>query len=926
MANTVSILSYANTFGELVTNINAVAKENNDLAANNYVKSTGTLFLNDNSLGLQVQNNAIIQGGLQVQGIGSSAYVQNNLRVDQQVYFTNTTLGLTNSGQANIGGPLYALSSANSIIASNNVSVGGNTFTVGSIYTANNLSVAKSATIGSSMLVLGAANVANTLTVTQNVHVTDTTDTDKLVSRISTTATSYVTGLLDAGLAFAQLNNGSANTMTINNGYISTIRANNLINTTSLLAGSVTTPLVTANVANVISTIDAPNATAFIKNVVVGDQLSVSGNFVINGSTIYNSNTFTLNAGSGIGMTSEFIVNRGIANAAIRWNEPQSFWDINDIITDTYYRIITEQQITDSLTSQSNILASSAFAANSLNNLINGANTYLQSVVGSAGSFANGAFYRANAAFASANNVAPQIVPAFNQANSGYARANTSANLFVGTSGQGSPLNGAFTFASNNGIKLEGSSNTLYVSTSQDLRTTATPTFNSLVLNAPLAVNQGGTGGQSAGDGLKNLLPTTVGVSAGQVLATTGGGGGSFYWTTAASGGGAGGATPGTSILSSRTFAIANSNQTIFTNLPTYVPGASQLRVFIDGVRQFPSEYTETSNTSIQLSAATNPGSTLMFEVDGYYVNPYYANNITYGPATGAIAPSANTIQLAIDSLEARKATLASPQFTGVPLSVTAPLGTSNSWIATTGFVSAFANANYTLSHSITGNAGSVTNGVYTNGSYTDPAWLTISKAKVGLNNVDNTADANKSVYYASFTGALATGNSYTMNYLNISAASGEAQLSLTFSGQSYATYFYKNSGTALGFYSPQLGSLFTLDYSGNFTAKANITAYSDESLKKNWRALPTDFVQQLAQLKSGIYDRTDGDLTQVGVGAQSLQKFMPNAVVEGADGKLAVAYGNAALVSSVELAKVIVDMQDTIKQLQAEIEVLKGK
>jgi hypothetical protein len=45
-----------------------------------------------------------------------------------------------------------------------------------------------------------------------------------------------------------------------------------------------------------------------------------------------------------------------------------------------------------------------------------------------------------------------------------------------------------------------------------------------------------------------------------------------------------------------------------------------------------------------------------------------------------------------------------------------------------------------TFGISITGNAGSVTNGLYSNQSYSDPSWLTITKAKVGLGNVENTA------------------------------------------------------------------------------------------------------------------------------------------------------------------------------------------
>ena len=58
-----------------------------------------------------------------------------------------------------------------------------------------------------------------------------------------------------------------------------------------------------------------------------------------------------------------------------------------------------------------------------------------------------------------------------------------------------------------------------------------------------------------------------------------------------------------------------------------------------------------------------------------------------------------------------------------------------------------------TIQGSITGNAGTVTNGVVTTGSYSDPSWLTISKSKVGLSNVDNTADANKNVLYATTAG-----------------------------------------------------------------------------------------------------------------------------------------------------------------------------
>ncbi len=44
------------------------------------------------------------------------------------------------------------------------------------------------------------------------------------------------------------------------------------------------------------------------------------------------------------------------------------------------------------------------------------------------------------------------------------------------------------------------------------------------------------------------------------------------------------------------------------------------------------------------------------------------------------------------------------------------------------------------FSGNLTGNASTVTNGVYTTGSYSDPSWLILSKSKVGLGNVENTA------------------------------------------------------------------------------------------------------------------------------------------------------------------------------------------
>jgi hypothetical protein len=112
----------------------------------------------------------------------------------------------------------------------------------------------------------------------------------------------------------------------------------------------------------------------------------------------------------------------------------------------------------------------------------------------------------------------------------------------------------------------------------------------------------------------------------------------------------------------------------------------------------------------------------------------------------------------------------------------------------------------------------------------------------------------------------------------------------------------------------------------GNITATANITAYSDERLKTNWQPMPENYVTRLAQVKVGIYDRIDGDkITQVGVSAQSFQKLLPEAILTAKDEMqtLSVSYGNAALASSVELAKEVVELRARVATLEALIEKL---
>jgi hypothetical protein len=178
----------------------------------------------------------------------------------------------------------------------------------------------------------------------------------------------------------------------------------------------------------------------------------------------------------------------------------------------------------------------------------------------------------------------------------------------------------------------------------------------------PIGTAYGGTGATSTsgvGGALDNLLPS--GEQTGYVLTTSGAG--SYYW---AAGSGGGGVTVGQSLTTLRQSNAIVSNTTVIGLAGiSYTPGAGQLRVYVNGVRQFPAAYTETSNVSYTLSANVVSGDTVFAEIDAFSSFNNYAN-LTYASNVGNIAASGLTVQSAIESLENNKSPLSNPVFSGV--------------------------------------------------------------------------------------------------------------------------------------------------------------------------------------------------------------------------------------------------------------------
>lgn len=164
-------------------------------------------------------------------------------------------------------------------------------------------------------------------------------------------------------------------------------------------------------------------------------------------------------------------------------------------------------------------------------------------------------------------------------------------------------------------------------------------------------------------------------------------------------------------------------------------------------------------------------------------------------------------------------------------------------------------------------------------------------------------------------------GNGRTVSgSLSASVATTNGNLHLD-SGSDKGMYLNYYSGTAGFFFgNGASGTIGTITNAGALTMNNNITAYSDERLKKDWSPLPADFIERLAKVKAGTYTRIDGGERQAGSSAQEWQTLLPEVVMEGTDEAktLSLAYGNAALVAAVKLAERVVALEARIAALEA--------
>jgi hypothetical protein len=104
MANTVNILSYANTFGDWMINTNQIADELNRLSKGTYTVE-GTLILNGANVGLQVSNTALFTGNVLITRTGTPLQVTHSASIGANLSVGGTLTANNLSVTSSIGGP-----------------------------------------------------------------------------------------------------------------------------------------------------------------------------------------------------------------------------------------------------------------------------------------------------------------------------------------------------------------------------------------------------------------------------------------------------------------------------------------------------------------------------------------------------------------------------------------------------------------------------------------------------------------------------------------------------------------------------------------------------------------------------------------------------------------------------------------------------
>ena len=244
-----------------------------------------------------------------------------------------------------------------------------------------------------------------------------------------------------------------------------------------------------------------------------------------------------------------------------------------------------------------------------------------------------------------------------------------------------------------------------------------------------------------------------------------------------------------------------------------------------------------------------------------------------------------------------------------------------------TSFPGTIAASNYSGTHSgtssgtntgdqtnISGNAATVTNGVYTNASNTLTNNLNITGGQGG-GNTTAYSSAKRLIFDNDYTATAKGPNKITLYDSGFLAGFGIHNSTVSYySGETHKWYKATNSDNA--------SIMMQLDGSGNFNATGDVTAYSDVRIKENILNI-TDPLSKVLRLRGVSYNRTDVEdkSTKMGFIAQEVEKIIPEVVTyDKEQDRYGVSYGNITAL----LVEAIKEQQIKIDNLTIEVENLK--
>lgn len=198
----------------------------------------------------------------------------------------------------------------------------------------------------------------------------------------------------------------------------------------------------------------------------------------------------------------------------------------------------------------------------------------------------------------------------------------------------------------------------------------------------------------------------------------------------------------------------------------------------------------------------------------------------------------------------------------------------------------------------------------------------TYRRKTAGAGTTDPSTDATNWQLLTGLGDVLTTGDqsiagvkTFTGRVLVPSGSAAAPSVAFAADGATDTGFYWVSDGTT-GFTNNGVSS-GTITAGGNLTMLGNITAYSDERLKKDWKSLPDTFIYDLSKIKYGTYTRIDTGEIQAGTSAQDWQKVLPEVVLSDKDGMLSLNYGNAAMVTILKLAEKVIELENRLLKLE---------